>query len=360
MLLERLPSQARALQYEYHVSVRRMLPRELPVLLRPYHTPQFIIELHTLFEDGEEYRRQWIFRDGAGSVRLTASGRGGLFDEAITEGEGRTGFIEMRNAAGAIIWERRFYEDLSEWEFRFNYRNNILLSVESWFKEPPVPVIVFSEIEEAIEELEENDEKNLRGALANIVMTQPVFIHASTDHFRYSRFGSLRAIDRVIHKGGEERLRVAFPRIGPDILPDDGITVAGIGYTPGFLIPAFSGEIQISYTLDARARVLNEVWRDGEGNILGEMRYTWTDDRLVSILWRSPEEERLVKYEHNAAGDRIEERNYRQGVLERRVTTQGNRDTEEIFMDGRLILRVFWEDGLVVSEERITPGRGRP
>ena len=366
MLLERLPSQSQAILHEYYLSVRRVFPRELPELLRPHYNPAFFIELHTLFEEGEEYRRQWVFRDYTGAVRLTASGRGGLFDEEITEGEARTGFIEVRDIAGAIIWERRFYEDLSEWEFRFNYRNNVLLSVESWYKEPPVPITIEGneEIEDG-EETEEDYENSQEAEPASatqviVIMTEPVFVPAATDHYRYSRFGSLRAIDRVIHRGAGEFFRLSFPRLGPDIFPDRNITVAGIAYTPQFVTPAFSDEIHISYTLDARARVLNEVWRDEEGNILGEIRYTWSGDRLQTVLWKSSNEERLVEYEYNEKGDRIEERNYRQGVLERRVIIQGNRETEEVFMDGRLILRAFWEDGLRVSEERISPGRGRP
>jgi len=75
-------------------------------------------------------------------------------------------------------------------------------------------------------------------------------------------------------------------------------------------------------------------------------------------LWKSPGEERLVEYDYSSDGSRIAERNYRQGELERSVTARDGIDTEEIFLNGRLVLRAFWENGLKISEERIM-GAGR-
>jgi hypothetical protein len=80
----------------------------------------------------------------------------------------------------------------------------------------------------------------------------------------------------------------------------------------------------------------------------------------MSALWRSIDDERLIEFEYDNDGNRIVERNFRNGILERSVTAQNGMDIEEIFMNGRLVLRAFWEDGVKISEERITPPRGRP
>ena len=51
---------------------------------------------------------------------------------------------------------------------------------------------------------------------------------------------------------------------------------------------------RILYNTDARGRVLSEVRRDEDDNIIGEIINTWSGDRLVSVVWKSEEEERIV------------------------------------------------------------------
>jgi hypothetical protein len=64
-------------------------------------------------------------------------------------------------------------------------------------------------------------------------------------------------------------------------------------------------------------------------------------------------EERRIEYEYNSAGDRILEKNYNNGTLERTVKTNGNQEIEEIYMDGKIVLRVLWEGNRKMKEERI-------
>jgi antitoxin component YwqK of YwqJK toxin-antitoxin module len=95
------------------------------------------------------------------------------------------------------------------------------------------------------------------------------------------------------------------------------------------------------------------VWKDGDGAVIGELRNTWSGDRLMSVLWKSETDERLIEYEYDSGNNRIAERNYKQGVLERSVVSKDGKETEEIFMNGKLILRVLWENGRKLSEERV-------
>jgi hypothetical protein len=295
----------------------------------PYYDESFRTELRILHKEGAEYRRQWIFRDAMNTARLTASGSGGLFGGASPEDERRTGFIELQNSGGAVIREFRFEDDRSEWEFLYVYGGDTLLKTETRFKQAP---------DEDAEE-------------------EPFFVLITSDEYRYTRTGSLRAIDRSVHdSAGLSRL--SFPRLGPDV------SSGWEPETPASYVPEFlqdmqeSAGINISYTLDSRGRILTEVWKDEDGVTVGEFRNTWSGDRLKSVQWKSPNEDRLVEYEYDDDGNSILERNFNNGILERIVTNNNGRDIEERYMNGRVILRAVWEKGLKISEERIHPDQG--
>jgi hypothetical protein len=78
------------------------------------------------------------------------------------------------------------------------------------------------------------------------------------------------------------------------------------------------------------------------------------------VLWKSEDEERLIEYEYNGEGDRIFERNFRNSVLERTVRKAGDREVEELYMNGAVVLRTVWEDGRKISDERVRPKGVRP
>ena len=358
LALEYVPSRLAALRNEYCLSVEKIRPSDVwhtvPDILLPYYSDLFSAELRIIYENGKEYRRQWIFRDSNDYTQLTASGSRGFLggeiesDEPGIDDSGEnnssedkvnpSGFIEIRNSDGSITKEMRFEDDLSEWEYRYFYREKILLSAETLFKGPPAAV---STEEEYIQDEED----------------RIVFVPVSTDYYRYSRSGSLRAIDRILHEGKENISRSAFPRLAPGLSLNEDFFSRGNDYSSAFLQDAHaSGVVNINYTLDSRGRILTEVWKDEDGVIVGEFRNTWSGDRLVSVLWKSDDDERLVEYEYDDDGDRIVERNFRQGILERSVTGQDGIETEEIYMGGRVILRAYWEKGQKISEERVTPG----
>jgi hypothetical protein len=239
--------------------------------------------------------------------------------------------MEIRNSEGDVTREFQFEENQAEWDYRYFYRNRILTRVEIWYRGPP------SETE------------------------QPVFTLMYTDLYRYSRSGSIRAVDRTLHQGALESLRIGFPNIGPGIPFSGELISHGSIYTSEYFAGAESSEdVTVSFTLDHRERVLTEVWRDEDGEILGELINTWAGDRLQSIMWKSDTDERLIEFEYDNDGNRVVERNFRNGLLERSVTAQDGLDVEEIFMNGRLILRAFWENGIKISEERISPARRSP
>ena len=350
MALQLVPSRLIALRNEYCLSIETARPADIPGILLSHYDDLFTAELRTLYENGQELRRQWLFRDSEGLVRLTASGSANFFaaekpaaelsdeeiedeettDEENSEEDTGTGFIEIRDEDGLIVRELRYEDDRSEWDYRFFYNEQSLVSAETWFK---------SSVEENIEESD--------------------YVPVSTDYYRYSRSGSLRAIDRTLHERAGDNFRLGFPRLGTGVSPEEELITRGIVYTSDFLQDIYIPEgAKISYTLDSRGRIMAEVWKDADDTILGEFRNTWAGDRLGSVLWKSKDDERFVEYEYGSDGSRTVERNYRRGELERIVRSFGDRDMEEIYMNERLILRAIWEKGTKISEEWISPGAG--
>ncbi|MDR2104111.1 MAG: hypothetical protein LBP42_08430, partial [Treponema sp.] len=63
MALERSLSRAAVLRNKYALSVGDRDAAELPDYLREYYDPAYTIELRTLYENGAESRRQWVFKD---------------------------------------------------------------------------------------------------------------------------------------------------------------------------------------------------------------------------------------------------------------------------------------------------------
>jgi hypothetical protein len=180
----------------------------------------------------------------------------------------------------------------------------------------------------------------------------------TTDVYRYTRYRSLRTIERLYHAAGNEPLRIPFPLINPGFSREVTFVNPGIAYSSEFLQDVIvSAGGRVVYTTDSRGRVLTEQRLDDEENVTAEIRNTWSADRLVSVLYMAGDDERLTEYEYDGDGGRTLEKNYNQGVLERVVRSDKERDVEELFMNGELILRAVWEDGRKISEERVRPSR---
>jgi hypothetical protein len=365
MTLELVPSRAAAMRNEYCLLVRIAGREELHELLTLYYDSSFLIELRILYEKGTETRRQWIFRDPEGTVRLNASGGSGFFGG---EGSGeKRGFIEVYNEGGFILEERQFNSDLSESLIRFFYNHDTLVRTETRIKEAPAGEEAGTEdpqggegesgdapLDEAADEpaekpdKEEAQEKDEEG-----------YIFVATDFYRYTRSRSLRAIERLYHSsGGNEPLRIPFPQINPGFSREVVFVNPSIAYSSEFLQDVIVPEGgRVIYTTDSRGRVLTEQRLDEEENVIAEIRNTWSADRLLSVLYTAGDDERLTEYEYDEDGNRTLEKNYNKGELERVVRSDGQRDVEDLFVNGQRVLRAVWEDGRKISEERVRPSR---
>jgi len=367
MALEYIPSRLAALRNDHCLSVENINSQELPVLLRPYYDDACSIELRTIYEKGKEYRRQWNFRDTADQVRLTASGTIGIFDGEKSEDSKGSGFIEILDSDGTVSREIAFADDLSQSEFRFTYKDNLLLKTEIWYKAPPAPPPAETAENPADTQPADTNQTNEGQTDENPVNVNPPadvepavnekagdFVPVSTDIYLYTRSLSLRAIERTLLEGGNNLSRISFPPIGPQIPSSNELVTNDSAFSTEFLSDIQSPEgVTISYTLDDKGRIVSEVWKDKDGGLYGELQSTWSGAKLQSVLWKTSEEERLVEYEYDDAGNRIVERDYNHGTLERSVTSRDGKDTEEIYLNGKIVLRAYWENGQKISEERV-------
>jgi hypothetical protein len=179
-----------------------------------------------------------------------------------------------------------------------------------------------------------------------------------TDIYRYNRASSLRSIERQYpgKDGEEQRSEVAaFPRLSGRRAVSRLVRPYS-AFSSEFFRDIMALDAVVEFTTDERGRILTETYLDEEGKVLGTITNVWAGERLGSVNWEAEHETRLIEFGYDANGDRASEKNYRNGVLERSVTSEGNRDVEDLYLNGVPVLRAIWEDGRKISEEAIRPG----
>jgi len=179
-----------------------------------------------------------------------------------------------------------------------------------------------------------------------------------TDNYRYHRSGSLRSVERIYHErleGENAILRFAhrvLDAAANSMFESDQISPQSEFFEEYTVEP----EERMVFTTDARNRILTQTLLDSEGEVVWVIKNTWSGDRIASALRIEGDDQKLNEYEYNSKGDLVTERNLHNGVLERQLRIEGNREIEELYMNGVVVLRAVWEDGRKVSEQRVRPG----
>ena len=362
MALEEIPSRITALRNEYALLINFVEKEELPEFLNPFYDGKYFIEIRVLYEKGVKARTQWIFRDTDGKSRLVAvltekdiisETQAEVTEETQTEvyeseeeseenfdslfaieiisnnaeKNSISGFIEVYDENSFLTAEYRFLQDGSRSRTDYNFKNGLLLSstVFLW---------------------EEDDDGGK-------------YTQVYADFFRYNRSSFLRSVQRVFYKESEisslnDPVVITFP---------SGIMAAArneyfIGERHNSY-PDFFGEIaaeedsKMSYSTDDRGRILSQTFYDEDNNVIWVIYNIWKDERIVSTVKEEGGNVNLAEYEYNSSGDRVLERNYTNGVLERVVRSEGKTDIEELYLNGNIILQAVWEDGRKVTETRM-------
>ncbi|MDR3123801.1 MAG: hypothetical protein LBU16_08510 [Treponema sp.] len=356
-----------AIRGKYALSVGAAEEADIPDRLRKYYDPSFRIELRCLYEDGLLTRRQWTFRDDRETARVAAA-----FEDD------NSGFIELYNADKLIVESHQLAADGSAYITYYYYNRSFLIRAETRRFTPlpkeEAPVSAEDEasatpaVEAPPQAVEGIDAVPVPRAL-NIPVTEPIVTEEGTeetvwtDFYRYTRANALRSVERryiSVPTEGQETELLRFPQLILAVAAEDEFMQPASVVSSGFFEDVIinSGD-RILYTTDSRGRVLSEVRRDENDKVVGEVVNTWSGERLVSVAWKSEEEERLIEYEYDAAGDRVLERNFRDGELERTVRREGEQEIEELYLNGEVALRAVWVEGRKVSEEPVHPVRSR-
>jgi YD repeat-containing protein len=326
MPLEEIPSRLAALRNEYALVIDFTEPDELPEHLIPYYDDGYFIENRAIYKEGEKLRTQWIFRDINGTTRLLA-----VFPDA--EDESINGFIEVYGKDYALQSEYKFADGKCA-KTEFSYNKGVMVSATEWQWDEGAPA---------------SPESALDGKYKKMY----------TDYFRYNRSKYLRNVERVYHeeqliKTYGDSLAAVFPVRIMDAARDDAFFNEKLNAIPDFFGETAVNEgDRIVFATDERGRVTSETLFDKDDNVIWEIKNSWAEDRVVSIRRTEGETELLVEYEYDEEGNRIVERNLRDGVLERVVRTEDKFDYEELYLQGRVFLTAVWEDGRKISETRV-------
>jgi len=400
MTLEEIPSRLVALRNKYALVIDYVAPDEIEPRLLPFYQKGYNVEIRVLYEKREEIRRQWLFQDEAGVIRINAvfkrqtdkilddtqpkpekavpekkiieeefieneiieeafleaadlaaetlSGGevplDGLSGDAMPDMDSSAdlvlddntalliGFIEFFNEKARIIEDRWLFEDDSEIIIRYSYNKNTLIKAETGKKTPVL-------------------EPDAEPGQYHETIYRPIY----TDTYRYNRSYSLRHVERLYHQKAEiDPVRLVFPGRVLDVAADKNFMRDKLALRSDFL-DNFSVEegYRVIYETDGRGRIITQTMLDSKNETVWVIKNTWSGNRIIAMRKTEGDDEKLVEYGYDSSGHRVVQRDINNGVLERQVYTKGENETEELYMDGVIVLRAYWEKGRKVKEEQV-------
>ncbi len=306
--LEALPRLV-ALREEYGLSIQPVSPgvllSRLPPEIQTEVTSEGLLsgfgEERILYHGGTEYQVFLTIRDSTGHQRLSYGER-----------PGETAFLERYDERGMLTEERRWNSGVLDTWITYQYTGGQLVQAQGREKENGTVLWV--------------------------------------DRYYYERTGALRRIERQYTEGQFPARSIRFSNALQDTL---GAYGADLGAPTGVSVSTKEEAPSTRYTTDSKGRVLTETRYDASGQVVEELRNTYKDNRLSSTLRLIGADSYRREYTYDGAGNRVEERDYHGDRLERTLKKMGNQEVEELYMDGKAVLRTIWRDGIKVSEERI-------
>jgi hypothetical protein len=413
MALEELNSRFSALRNEYALAINYVLNEEIPEYLSSYYDKSYFVEVRNLYKRGVPVRTQWIFRDKKLNTRVNAvflepEPEPEETAKIITEEE--TAKINAKKEMAKTITEEEMAKinakkeemakTISKEEIEKIKQENEEMA-KTITKEETKIAQMAEDLAESEEEQENNDEKifiikdikNRRGFIEiydenyfltseykffedgrtekivyevkdNLLITAEYFSALKngnykpsyTDYYRYNRSLSLRHIERVFNQDEifDAPVTIAFPRRIMDSVKNDVFINERINLYPDFFGEIFvSAGSKMDFNIDDKGRILGQTLSDGEGKLIWKIDNTWKNNRIVLTTKTEGETVLTAEFTYNRDGERINEKNYKDGVLERVVYMEGNAEIEDLYMNNVVVLRAVWEDGRKISETRI-------
>ena len=373
--IEEIPSRLAALRNKYALVIDYVPPYEIEPYLINYYKDGYLIEIRILYADKEVDRIQWILRDENGVTRVNAVKR--LSQETEKEPEPEKAAIEdkedQEDKEEAVLSEDAASEDQiavteeDEDESKDIAEKTIPDEIKETAIKVPFDFIEFfnsdaqltsdSQFLEDGSEMTINYYYNMGFLIKSETVNNKNILY--TDTYRYNRSYSLRSVERVFHDSVEAQpVRENFA----SRILDAALDMNFIGEKPQLaseFLGSYNAEenFKLLSDVDSRGRVITQKMLDDEDEIIWIIENTWVGDRISATKRTEGDEIKLIEYEYDTDGNRIVMREINNGVLERLVLSEGNKETEELYLDGLVVLRAFWEDGRKISEERTRGAR---
>jgi hypothetical protein len=409
MTLEETKSRLVALRNKYALVIDYISPDEVEPRLLPYYEDAYTVEIRILYEEGVEIRRQWLFNDKSGITRLNAVFRTmpDVLPEEIPADEDAAASDEALASEGTAVSEEDASSDEADPIIDSDEAGAQTASADNEKNDEALGEIALAETDTAgppptDDGMPDIDPRHVAGLIGetalslgfierynnkaqiiedswlfdddsiirvtysynggvmlkaetNKMLSGSEFKAVYTDNYRYNRAYSLRNIERVYHESSvPEPVRMNFPGRVLQAAADDQFLGDKLSLVTDFMGNFFVGEgFRVIYDTDNRGRVLSQTMIDKSNEVVWVLKNTWAGDRIISSLKTEGDDIKLTEYEYNEGGERVVQRDMHNGVLERVVYTKGANETEELYMNGVLVLKAYWEDGRKISEERV-------
>jgi hypothetical protein len=403
MPLEEMKSKTAALRGQYALVIDFTSSDDLPEYLRDYYNENYFIEIRTLFKEGKENRAQWIFRDENYGARLIAvlieaeqePEKENTEAAVVTDADNTAGETSVNTAVVTALNTSVNADLIQNTDDDINETAEEKSDIDKKERQAkrPGPASGFIEIYDEKYHLtaeyrysEKGENSKTEYSYKNGIKVSSLtllweddeggYIQAYTDYYRYNRSSFLRAVERVFLMdqqitnsenivGGEGAeiygvasnvMKISFPHNILAAAKNNSFMGERFNEYPEFFGALFvPKDSKLIYTTDKNGKVLEQtlVNEDGEQKVIWKIVNTWSNDRIVKISKTEGETEYIAEYEYNKNGDRVLERNIKDGVLERVVHSEGTKDIEELYMNDKVVLRAVWEDGRKISESRV-------
>jgi hypothetical protein len=368
MALEETQSRFFALRGQYALAINYVSKEELPEYLFPYFNEKYNVEVRILYKKGEQIRTQWILRDEKGNTRLNA-----VFLEPELEPETEEEYIFTEETAEEIADEEKETENLARAEDEEpqeeESEDEAEIVINKDIKKRRGFIEIFNEnlfLTSEYRFFEDGRTEKTEYALKNALLLSAEYLMSDNnednfktyyiDYYRYNRSLSLRSIERIFQRDGilDDPVTIAFPRRVMDSVKKDAFTGERLNIYPDFFETDFiSAGSKMIFDTDDRGRILGQTLYDNGDKVIWTIQNTWKDNRIVITSKTEGDTVLTAEFAYNSDGDRVLERNFKNGVLERVVNVEGDTEIEELYMNNAVVLRAVWEDGRKISETRV-------
>jgi YD repeat-containing protein len=154
---------------------------------------------------------------------------------------------------------------------------------------------------------------------------------------------------------GPEPIRLVFPYRVLEAAKDQNFMTDRLYISSEFFGDAsLAGEgFRMVFETDGKGRIMTQSLLGSEDEALWVIENTWSGDRIIATKKTEGEDEKITEYEYDSAGNKLVQRDIHNGDTERVVYVDGAYETEELYMNGILIMKAYWENGRKISEERV-------